>query len=269
MSSRLRAVFTKTRHESRTALITYFCAGDPALDLSASMIVAAAHGGADIIEVGVPFSDPTADGPSIQRASERALKASTTLSSVLQSIEEARAQTDVPIVLFGYCNPLLSYGFEAALQRAKELRIDGFLIVDLPPEEADELKPLLVAAGVDWIPLIAPTTSQARAQQIAKSATGFVYYVSLTGVTGSSKVDLVQAAQRASGLAKEANVPVALGFGIKTAHDVASIAKTVDGVVVGSAIVDLAYQTFIHEGHSAVTPRIQNFVSELRQACQE
>lgn len=233
--SRLRAAIV---HDDRAALIAYVCAGDPDLATTAKLIPALARAGADVVEVGVPFSDPTADGISIQRASERSLRAGTTLPGVLDAIRVARRETDVPIVLFGYYNPILARGEERVVALAADAGVDGFLVVDLPPEDAAPLLSPLAARSLGFVPLVAPTSTEARIDAAARAASGFLYYVSLTGVTGAKVADLDVAAARAATVRARTGIPVALGFGIRTAADVRRVAPHVDAVVVGSAIVE-------------------------------
>jgi len=234
---RLAAAFAKANGEGRAALVIYLCAGDPSLEATPELIVAAAESGADVIEVGMPFSDPTADGPAIQRASERALAAGASLHGVLGAVRAARARTEVPIVLFGYYNPILVYGERRLVDDAAAAGVDGFLVVDLPPEECEPLRDPAVARGLDWVPLVAPTSNEWRVELAAGTATSFVYYVSLTGVTGSKGVDLDAAARRAADVARRTGRPVAVGFGVATRDDVRRVAAHADGVVVGSAVV--------------------------------
>lgn len=241
--SRIGAALARAKNEGRPALIAYFCAGDPDLDSTPDRIAAIAEAGADVIELGVPFSDPSADGPVIQRASERALRSGTTLAGVIDAVRIARARTAVPIVLFGYYNPILARGEARVAREAKEAGVDGLLVVDLPPEECAALRDPAIAAGLDWIPLVAPTSTEARVTLAASCATSFVYVISVAGVTGAGHVDLESAARRAAGIRARTGKPVALGFGIKTPEDVRAAAPHVDGIVIGSALV-LA----MHEG---------------------
>ncbi len=234
---RIGDAFAQAQSENRAALVIYLCAGDPDLQTTEKLVVAAAEAGADVIELGVPFSDPTADGPAIQRAAERALRGGTTLAKVLDTVRAIRRHTDVPILLFGYYNPILGYGEEKLVEDAVQSGVDGFLIVDLPPEESEGLLRPATARGLDFVPLVAPTSSAGRIAQAGEVATSFVYYVSMTGVTGAQATDLQNAARRAEELQRELDRPVALGFGVKTREDVATVAPHVDGVVVGSAVV--------------------------------
>ncbi len=234
---RIADAFENAQKENRAALVIYLCAGDPDLDTTADLVVAAAEAGADVIELGVPFSDPTADGPPIQRAAERALRGGTTLSKVLDTVRVIRARTDVPILLFGYYNPIFSYGEQKLVDDAADSGADGFLVVDLPPEESAGLRGPAVEKGLDFVPRVAPTSDPERITKAADAATSFIYYVSMTGVTGSKAVDLASASERAGTLQRELARPVAIGFGVKTKGDVATVAPHVDGVVVGSAVV--------------------------------
>ena len=240
--TRIADAFDRARRENRAALVTYLCAGDPSLDETPELLLAAAEAGADVLEVGVPFSDPTADGPAIQRASERALRAGTTLPRVLEAVGELRKRSDVPVVLFGYYNPILAYGEERLCVDAKAAGVDGLLVVDLPPEEADVLYAPVQAAGLDYIPLLAPTSDGDRIAAVRGLATSFVYYVSVTGVTGAKGADLSEAASRAQGLASKLERPVVVGFGIREPTDVERVASVADGVVVGSALVEATHQ---------------------------
>ena len=234
---RIADAFDNARQEGRSALVIYLCAGDPDLSTTADLVVAAAEAGADVIELGVPFSDPTADGPAIQRAAERSLRGGTTLAKVLDTVREIRSRTDVPILLFGYYNPILSYGEQQLVDDAADAGADGFLVVNLPPEESAGLRGPAVEKGLDFVPLVAPTSNPERIAQAADAATSFIYYVSMTGVKGSQAVDLASAAERAGALQRELGRPLAIGFGEKTQDDVGTVAPHVDGVVVGSAVV--------------------------------
>lgn len=260
--SRIQQAFEHAKSENRGVLVTYLCAGDPDLQTSEAMALAAANSGADIIELGVPFSDPSADGPVIQRASERALAAGTTLAKVLRVAANLRRDSEVPIVLFGYCNPLLAYGPSLA-KDLKQAGVDGVLVVDLPPEMAAEIRDPIVAAGLDFVPLIAPTTPEPRLQQAAQAATSFLYYVSVTGVTGSQDADL----QRAAGLAKQAaaqvSLPVVVGFGVKSPKDVYMVCQQADGAVVGSALVLHVEQAIETSRQSELPTIISEFVASL------
>ena len=259
--SRLGEAFAAADAEGRAALVIYLCAGDPELALTPRLVVAAAEAGADVVEVGMPFSDPTADGPTIQRASERALAGGTTLSGVLAAVAEARESTDVPVVLFGYYNPILRFGEAALAEAAKDAGVDGLLVVDLPPESAAPLLAPLSAHGLDFVPLVAPTSTPARVARAADVAGSFLYCVSMTGVTGSAGAPLAEAAARAAELRAQTGKPVAVGFGVRTAADVATVAAHADGVVVGSAVVRAIDAA---ESDDAAVEAVRALVAELR-----
>lgn len=240
MTGRIATAFAQAAAEGRAALVVYLTAFDGGLAHSLACLRAAADAGADVIELGVPFSDPSADGTVIQAAMVRALGAGATVRGVLDLLAEFREHSDVPVVLFGYTNPLLRLGPAALVERTGQL--DGVLVVDLPPEHADELRAPLVAGGVDWIGLSAPTTTAARRAAICRAATGFVYAITLRGVTGANLgvADQGELAGQIAALRAETTLPVAAGFGVRTAADVRRIATVADGVVVGSALVEAA-----------------------------
>ncbi|RLB56543.1 MAG: tryptophan synthase subunit alpha [Deltaproteobacteria bacterium] len=261
--SRIADAFARAKDDRRAALVIYLSAGDPDLETTIALVLAAAEAGADIIELGVPFSDPSADGPSIQRASERALASGTTLTGVLGAVRTIRESTSVPILLFGYYNPIITYGEARLVTDAKEAGVDGFLVVDLPPEECAPLHGPALAAGLDLVPLVAPTSTPARVEAAASIASSFIYYVSLTGVTGARAVALGEAAERANALSQQVGLPVALGFGVKTPADAAEVAAHADGVVVGSAIVDAAAAA---DGQQAKVAAVRELVTGLAAA---
>jgi tryptophan synthase alpha chain len=233
--SRLDDVFAKK--SGRAALVTYFCAGDPDPETTVEVAVAAAEEGADILELGMPFSDPAADGVAIQRASERALKNGMTLRKTLAVARAVRARSPIPIVLFGYYNPILAYGEDALCRDAAAAGIDALLVVDLPPEEIASLRTAANQAGLALVPLIAPTSSQPRIDLAASVADSFLYYVSLTGVTGAASANFAEAGKRAQQIKERTKKPVVIGFGVSSGKDVAQLARFADGVVVGSALV--------------------------------
>lgn len=235
--SRLAKAFELAKSENRAALVIYVCAGDPNLETTIEVVVAAAEAGADVIELGVPFSDPTADGPAIQQAAERSLAAGTTVAKVLGALRAIRERCDVPVLLFGYYNPIFKYGEERFVADAADAGADGLLVVDLPPEESADLRGHAAKRGLGFVPLVTPTSTPERVEKAAEVANGFVYYVSMTGVTGSKAADLETAAKRAGELAASMKHPVAVGFGVKTSADARVVAAHADGVVVGSAIV--------------------------------
>lgn len=237
---RFETTFARAREENRAALVIYLCAGDApgGLQGTVDLAVEAADAGADILELGVPFSDPTADGPAIQRASRRALDAGVTLPAVLEAAAAIRARRpELPILLFGYYNPLFRFGLDEVASEAKKSGIDGFLVVDLPPAEVGPLHAALTREELGYVPLLAPTSTPDRIEAARKVARGFVYYVSMTGVTGSKAAALPEAAARAHELAERMMTPVVVGFGVATPDDASAVAQKADGVVVGSAVV--------------------------------
>ena len=260
MTTRLGEAFPRARAEHRAALVIYLCAGDPSLELTAPLVVAAAEAGADVVEVGMPFSDPTADGPTIQRASERALKNGTTLTGVLEAVRTARDSTDVPIVLFGYYNPILRFGEARLAREANAAGVDGLLVVDLPPESAEPLLGPMREEGLDFVPLVAPTSTPARIDAAARVAGSFLYYVSVTGVTGRKGADLREAASRAAAIRARTGKPVVVGFGVRTPEDVAIVAAHADGAVVGSAVVEAI------DGADDPVGSVRELVSRLAEA---
>jgi tryptophan synthase alpha chain len=237
-AERIEGRFAALRRENRTALVVYLTVGDPSVEQSTRCALAAIEAGADILELGVPFSDPTADGPVIAAASFRAIQRGGSLRAALRVAAEVRGQSDVPLVLFSYYNPILAYGDVALATDAAKIGIDGLLVVDLPPEEGRELREAVTREQLAFIPLVAPTTGLDREPQVVAGARGFVYYVSLTGVTGSGAAPLAEAGRAAASLRERAGLPVAVGFGIDSA-DKARIVRGagVDGVVVGTAVV--------------------------------
>jgi tryptophan synthase alpha chain len=239
MMGRIESKFRMLKKTKRKAFVAYLTAGDPSLEMTAALIPALEAAGADIIEAGVPFSDPTADGPAIQAGAQRSLKQGTTLKKILAMIGRLRGTSDIPLILFSYYNPILSYGPERFAADAVAAGVDGVLVVDLPPEEADELRCFTDPAGLAFIPLIAPTTDPDRAERILRRATGFVYYISVTGVTGTAAPDPVDVRRDVERLRAITALPVAVGFGISTPAQAATIAPLADGVVVGSALVRL------------------------------
>ncbi len=236
---RIVEAFEQAKREERALLVTYFCSGDPDAETTVEVALAAAASGADILELGVPFSDPTADGPAIQRASERALKGGMTLPKTLEVARRVREKSDIPIVLFGYYNPILAYGEERLAKDAKKAGVDAMLVVDLPPEECASLREPLLREGLGFVPLVAPTSSEPRVARAASVADAFIYYVSLTGVTGAASANFDEAAARARVVQEQSKKPVVVGFGVRNREDVQKLSAYADGVVVGSALVQL------------------------------
>jgi tryptophan synthase alpha chain len=237
--SRITQCFNKLQAQGRKALIPYITAGDPDIDTSLGIMHALVRNGADIIELGFPFSDPSSDGPVIQRAVERSLAQGTTLRKVLDLVVKFRTtDTTTPIVLMGYLNPVEFMGYQKFTDVAVAAGIDGVILVDMPPEESHDLQVILRKAGLDTIYLVAPTTSDARAEQICKQSTGYVYYVSLKGVTGAAHLDIDSVVTNLNRLRKHTNLPLAVGFGIRDAESAAAIAAVSDAIVVGSALIN-------------------------------
>ncbi|MDD5248588.1 MAG: tryptophan synthase subunit alpha [Rhodocyclaceae bacterium] len=237
--SRIPATFWRLAAASRKALIPFITAGDPEPGLTVGLMHALVAGGADIIELGVPFSDPMADGPTIQRASERALAYGVSLHIVLGMVREFRKQDDVtPVVLMGYANPIEAYGAEAFVADAVAAGVDGVLVVDYPPEECAGFAAQMKGAGLDPIFLLAPTSTAARFAEVAQMGSGYIYYVSLKGVTGAANLDLDAVAQRIPAIREKVGMPVGVGFGIRDGAAAARIAAVADAVVIGSRIIE-------------------------------
>ena len=260
-TGRIAKKFAELIGQNKTALVTFITAGDPGPDYSVPAMHALVSGGADLLELGVPFSDPEADGPAIQAANQRALAQGMTLSKVLDMVAEFRQQDDsTPVILMGYLNSVLA--MEEFAQRAGAAGVDGLIMVNLPMEEAGDLREALSAQHIDLVSLVAPTSSDERAQAIADSASGFIYYVSLKGATGSGALVVEDVAQRTQYLRSITDVPVCVGFGIKDAATAAAVAQHADGVVVGSALVQLMAESGSVE--EAVT-RLQDATAAIRQ----
>jgi len=264
--SSIREVFARCKSEKRAAFIPYLTGGDPDPATSAELLRALVRGGADLIEVGVPFSDPIADGPTNQRAAKRALDAGTDLAVVLDLVARIRSEFEVPIVLFTYLNPLLSQGLESFAGRAKKSGVDGVLCVDLPPDEAArEYLPAMRRHGVDTVFLLAPTSTSGRIRDAGESSTGFVYYVSRTGVTGTR--DDVRSGLKAEvkRIRRRLDLPVAVGFGISTPDQAGEVGRIADGVVVGSALVRLIEGGMDREElYGAMETQAKQFAAALR-----
>jgi len=263
--SRIKERFATLAAEGRSALIPYMTAGDPAPWVTVPLMHALVKAGADIIELGVPFSDPMADGPVIQRATERALKHKVTLSQVLADVRTFREQDkSTPVVLMGYLNPYEAMGYARFAAQASEAGVDGVLAVDLPPEEADEFLGALRAKGLDAIFLIAPTSNEDRMAQIGRLASGFLYYVSLRGVTGAKHLDLTEVESRLRTIRHHTHLPLGVGFGISSPDAAAAVARFADAVIVGSAVVRrIEERTGDPE---AVLRDVPAFVAQLRSA---
>ena len=261
--SRISRTFDRLKAEQRTGLVTYITAGDPSLARTRDVLLALARSGADVIEVGVPFSDPLADGPVIQRATERALAAGATLDKVLALVTEVRTDVDVPLVLFTYANPVARMGFETFARRAAAAGVDGVLTLDLPIEEAGEFRELLGKVGLDTIFLLSPTTTEVRIRRAGTLGSGFLYGISRLGVTGARSEVAASAADLAARVRREATLPLALGFGISRPEHVREIGRVADAAVVGSGLV----QVIADAGDSAsLVPAVESYVRWLRGA---
>ena len=249
--TRIATRFATLQAQGRAALVTFLEGYDPDPATSLAILRGLPGAGADVIEIGVPFTDPMADGPSIQRAGLRALRAGATLAGVLALVRDVRREDDTtPIVLMGYYNPILSYGVERFCQDAAASGVDGLIIVDVPPEEADEVEPHARAEGLDLIRLVAPTTDEARLPRVLATTTGFVYYVAITGITGTrsaTREDLAAAMPR---IRRYTDLPLAIGFGIRTPEQAADAARVADGAVVGTALVDVLAASLDDQGRA-------------------
>ncbi len=261
--SRIKDKFAALQERGEKALVAYLTAGDPSLKITEELCLALADSGVDILEIGVPFSDPTADGPVIQAAAQRALKQGTTLEQVLAMVRRIRTASAVPCVLFGYYNPVFSFGSPQFALRAKEAGIDGVLIVDLPPEEAAELRGETDPCGIDFITLIAPTTTDDRISMITSQASGFLYYISIMGITGTKKPEVKDIMKDVARIKKLSALPVAAGFGISTPAQAAEIAPHADGVVVGSAFVKMIAE---NSGQKDLVTKVARYAAEIKQA---
>jgi tryptophan synthase alpha chain len=249
MTTRIDTKFAKLKAENRPGLVTYFMGGDPDYDTALAIMKALPAAGSDVIELGMPFSDPMADGPAIQAAGLRALKAGQTLKKTLAMAADFRkSDNETPIVLMGYYNPIYIYGVEKFLMDAKASGIDGLIVVDLPPEMDEELCIPALKAGLNFIRLATPTTDDKRLPTVLSNTSGFVYYVSMTGITGSALTDTSKVAQAVKRIKAHTDLPIAVGFGVKTAEQAKVIGQSADAVVVGSAIVNQIANTLTREG---------------------
>jgi tryptophan synthase alpha chain len=265
---RISRRFAALRQQGRSGLITFITAGDPDLGTSMEILRRLPAAGADLIELGIPFSDPMADGPAIQAASQRALRAGQTLRRTLGMVAAFRqADSETPVVLMGYYNPIYSYGTASFAADAKKAGVDGLIVVDLPPEEADELFLPASAAGLDVIFLAAPTTDEARLPRVLAHARGFLYYVSITGITGTRSAEAEEVEAALARIRQHTMLPIAVGFGIRTAEQAATIAATADAAVVGSALVAEIERGLGENGapHPGLVDRVIDLVASLAQ----
>ncbi|WP_321343788.1 tryptophan synthase subunit alpha [Breoghania sp.] len=271
--TRIDRRFAACAAEGRPALVTFVSAGDPDYDTSLEILKALPGAGADVVELGMPFSDPMAEGPTIQLASQRALAAGQTMKKTLSMVRTFReSDTETPIVLMGYYNPIYAYGNDAFLKDAREAGVDGLIIVDLPPEEDDELCIPAIEAGINFIRLATPTTDDKRLPAVLANTSGFVYYVSITGITGTAAPDANRVAEAVTRIKGHTSLPVAVGFGVTSARQAREIGRNADGVVVGSAIVNAVRQSLDEDGRatqrtvSAVTDLVGELASGVREA---
>ncbi|WP_349370183.1 tryptophan synthase subunit alpha [Salinarimonas sp.] len=267
MTARIEARFARCRSEGRAALVTYVMAGDPDPETSLEILRALPKAGADILEFGLPFTDPMADGPAIQAAGLRALRKGQTTAGTLELVRRFRAEdADTPVILMGYFNPIYQYGVDRFLAEAKDAGVDGLIVVDLPPEEDAELCLPTLQAGLAFIRLATPTTDDRRLPAVLANTAGFVYYVSITGITGAATPDFGKVETAVARIKGHTNLPVVVGFGVKSGAHAAAIAKGADGVVVGSALVS-ALEGTLADG--AATPEtvqtVARLVSELAE----
>jgi tryptophan synthase alpha chain len=261
--SRIQARFQSLARDRRKALIPYITAGDPHPSLTVPLMRALVEAGADIVELGVPFSDPMADGPVIQRAGERALKHGVGLSQVLQLVQEFRKEdASTPIVLMGYANPVEAMGVERFIAGARSAGVDGVIVVDYPPEECEPFASAAKQAGIDPIFLLAPTSTDRRIEQVARVGSGYLYYVSLRGITGATHIDLTDVAARMPRIRAATKLPIGVGFGIRDAQSAREVARTADAVVIGSRII----QEIEAGSPDQAVARVKAFLKPIRQA---
>ncbi|MDH2435095.1 tryptophan synthase subunit alpha [Pokkaliibacter sp. MBI-7] len=263
--SRISGCFARLAAANRKALIPYITAGDGGLDLTVPLMHALVGAGADIIELGVPFSDPMADGPVIQLACERALAHGTRLADVLEMVKAFRVQDEVtPVVLMGYLNPVEMMGYKAFAEQAATAGVDGVLLVDMPPEEADDVPALMQAHGLDLVFLLAPTSKVERVEAIGKAGSGYVYYVSLKGVTGSAQLNTAEVAERVGFIRQHVSQPVGVGFGIRDAASAKAVAAVADGVIVGSVLVNKMAE--LQQDRAALLQEVPAILRSMREA---
>ena len=267
--TRIDARFAALKEEKRPALITFITAGDPDLETSAVILAGLSKAGADVIELGMPFSDPMADGPSIQASSQRALKAGQTMVKTLKMVRDFRAHdTTTPIVLMGYYNPIYVYGNDRFIADARAAGVDGLIVVDVPPEADEELCLPALKAGLNFIRLATPTTDKARLPAVLKNTSGFLYYVSITGITGAASPVVNDVHKQVAAIKSETALPVVVGFGVRSGEQARAIVRGADGVVVGSAVVSTIEKSLNSKGQAtAATPKnVHKLVQQLSSA---
>lgn len=266
MKNRIQQTFEDLQAKGQKSLIPYIMAGDPSLDVTESLVLTLAEGGADLIELGIPFSDPIADGPVIQQAAERALQSGTTLKKVFSTVRSLRTKTQIPLIFMAYYNTVLNMGLEKFCAAAVVAGVDGLIVPDLPPEESDALYHATAAAGGPVVIfLLAPTSTPQRREKVSKRTHGFIYYVSLTGITGAQIADFKQVKKNVQAIQKMSQKPVAVGFGISTPEQARNVAQFADGVIIGSALVRTIAEH--HQNPAFLTTiktKIQNLKSALR-----
>ncbi|HET7909630.1 MAG TPA: tryptophan synthase subunit alpha [Nitrospira sp.] len=262
-SSRLDKTFARLKIQGEKALIAYLMAGDPSLSETEQLVLELGKAGADVIELGVPFSDPIADGPVIQQAAERALRSGTTLRGILSMVGRIRRQSDIPFVLMAYYNSIHAFGPDRFCREAVAAGVDGLIVPDMPPDEAGPLKAPAAASGLQLIFLLAPTSTAERRAFVARQSHGFVYYVSLTGITGAKLGRIAEIGHNVEQIRKISNTPIAVGFGVTTPQDAAEVSAVADGVIVGSAIVK---QVAAGQHEQGMVARVSGFVHSLKAA---
>ncbi|HLC07794.1 MAG TPA: tryptophan synthase subunit alpha [Methyloceanibacter sp.] len=270
--TRIDRRFAGLKEEGRAGLVTFITAGDPDYDTSLALLKALPKAGADIIELGMPFSDPMADGPAIQASSQRALKAGQTMKKTLAMVKAFREQDKTtPIVLMGYYNPIYVYPAASFLKDAATAGVDGLIVVDMPPEEDEELRPAAREAGLNFIRLATPTTDARRLPAVLANSSGFVYYVSIAGITGTAAPDVNKVGAHVARIKAQTELPIAVGFGVKTKEQVISLASTADAVVVGSALVSALAQSLDQAGKAtkATASSVLNLVEQLASGLRE
>jgi len=266
MKTRIDTRFEQLKEEGRPGLVTFIMAGDPNLEASQEILNGLPQAGSDLIEIGMPFSDPMADGPSIQLAGQRALKKGQTLAKTLTMVAEFRkSDNDTPIILMGYYNPIYIYGNEKFLEDANAAGVDGLIIVDLPPEADDELCIPAMDKNINFIRLATPTTDAERLPKVLENTSGFLYYVSITGITGAAAPDPEKVGKAVAAIKKNTDIPVAVGFGVRTAEQAADIGRGADGVVVGSALVSIIKDNLDENGNpkEGTAKQVHALVEEL------
>ena len=261
--SRLDRTFQRLKTKGEKALITYLMAGDPSLAETEQLVLALEQAGADIVELGVPFSDPIADGPVIQQAAERALRSGTTLRNILAMVGHLRVRSQIPLVLMAYYNSIHAFGPERFCREAAAAGVDGLIVPDMPPDEAGPLKGPAAACGLQLIFLLAPTSTAERRAFVARQSNGFVYYVSLTGITGAKLGNVSEIGQSVENIRRISKTPIAVGFGVTTPEDAAEISAIADGVIVGSAIVK---HIAAGQQQQGMVARVSGFVQTLKSA---